>query len=124
MSVPSFPRAEHITLLRQKIEERLRERNLPLEVAERGLNQLKCQYRFGFRRVPSYAKDAQGMAPNAKGSEDKPADLLGQESPSAEDWAELSIHFQVAQRLEEGRGGAGLDRILDRFLSREFGNSS
>ena len=114
MSVPSFPRAEHIALLRQKIEKRLRERNLPLEVSERGLNQLQCQYQFGFRRAPSHAK----------GSEGRPADLLRQESPAAEDWAELAIHFQVAQRFEEGRGEAELDRILDRFLSRKFGNSS
>lgn len=121
MSVSSFPRAEHITLLRQKIEERLRERNLPLEVAERALNQLKCQYVFGFRRVPTYAKASEVAASNPNASEVPPALSSDQERPSAGDWAELAIHFQMAQRLEEGRGGADLDDLLDRFLGR-FGN--
>jgi len=122
MSVSSFPCAEHIVLLRQKIEERLRERDLPLEVAERGLNQLKCQYRFGVRRVPTYAKALEGAASNPNASEGPPAFSPDQERPSAGDWAELAIHFQMAQRLEEGRGGADLDDLLDRFLGR-FGNS-
>ena len=103
MSVPSFPRAEHIALLRQKIEEWLRGRNLPLEVAERGLNQLKCQYILGFRRPRPVSSD--------------------QERPSGEGWAELAIHFQMAQGLEEGRGEAELDNLLDRFLSRLWADS-
>ena len=106
MSVTSFPRAEHIALLRAKIAERLRERGLALEVAERGLNQMKCQYRFGFRRQPS------GEPPRPSASE----------SPSgpANDWAELPIHFQIAQRLEEGQGEAEFDRVLENFLFRNF----
>ena len=90
MSVPSFPRDEHVALLRQRIEERLRERNLPLEVAERGLNRYRCQYRFGFRRPP------------------------------AEDWAELSLHFQIAARLARGEETKEFDLILDEFLDRNF----
>lgn len=90
MSVASFPRAEHIALLRQRIEERLRERNLPLEVTERGLNQYRCQYRFGFRRRPE------------------------------DEWTEIPIHFQVAERLESGQNDAELNRILDDFLNQHF----
>ena len=106
MSVSSFPRAEHVALLRQKIEERLRDRGLPLEVAERGLNQMKCQYRFAFRRVIS------GANPPSSDPESK--------SETANVWAELPIHFQIAQRLEEGRGNAELDRVLEIFLSGNF----
>ncbi|MGH9786537.1 MAG: hypothetical protein ACRD88_20395 [Terriglobia bacterium] len=97
MSVSSFPRAEHIALLRQAIEHWLRERKLPLEVAERGLHQLKCQYVFGFRHPRAVLPD--------------------QERPT-DNWAELAIHFQMAQRLEEGRGETEIDALLDRFCSR------
>ena len=98
MSVPSFPRAEHMALLRQTIEQRLRDRNLSYEVVERGLNQWKCQYCFGFRRPAS--------------------ESLSPQSPPVEVWLELPIHFQIAQRLEEGKGEAELDHILDDFLNR------
>ena len=106
MSVSSFPRAEHIVLLRSKIEEKLHDRGLLLEVAERGLNQMKCQYRFGLRRR-----------------------LLEENQPPSQheflhdrenNWAELSIHFQIAQRLEEGRGDQEFDRVLETFLFRNF----
>ena len=90
MSVASFPRAEHVALLRQKIEERLRERNLSLEVTECGLNQYRCQYRFGVRRQRT------------------------------EEWTEISIHFQVAERLETGQNDAELNRMLDDFLDQHF----
>ena len=93
MSVSSFPRPEHIALLRRKIEEVLHDRGLLLEVAERGLNQMKCQYRFGLRRS---VNDAAG------------------------DWAEFPVHFQIAQRLEEGRGDAEFDGMLENFLLRSF----
>jgi hypothetical protein len=96
MSVSSFPRAEHVALLRRAIEEKLRENGIEAEVVERGLNQMKCQYRFGIRRVD---KD--------------PA------SPAEQGWAEIPIHFQVAQRLEEGAGDRELDRILAAFLGRQ-----
>ena len=102
MSVSSFPRPEHVALLRQNIEAWLRHRNLPLEVAARGLNQLKCQYIFGFRRAQVVSLD--------------------QKSDASESWAELPIHFQIAQRLEKGRDEGELDNLLDRFFSR-FGNS-
>ncbi|MBI3894633.1 MAG: hypothetical protein HY313_01745 [Acidobacteria bacterium] len=52
MSRPSFPRPEHLVLLREKIGQWLLERNLEIEVAERGLDHYRCQYRFGFRRPP------------------------------------------------------------------------
>lgn len=90
MSVSSFPRPEHIALLRNKIEGRLRSRGEALEIAERGLNQLKCQYKFGFRRSPE------------------------------DEWIELGIHFQVADRLEHGGNDSELNRILDEFLERHL----
>ena len=109
MSVSSFPRAEHMALLRSKIEERLRERGLSLEVAERGLNQVKCQYRFGLRRrLPDENQPSHPESMNESMNE------------LANDWAELPIHFQVAQRLEEGRGEAEFDRVLGNFLLRNF----
>ncbi len=92
MSVSSFPRPEHIALLRNKIQEHLRLRGRALEIAERGLNHLKCQYKFGFRR----------------GAE--------------EEWAEMGIHFQVADRLENSGNQSELSRVLDEFLERQFGS--
>lgn len=90
MSVTSFPRAEHVDLLRGKIAHRLQERNLLLEVAERGVHHYRCQYRFGFRRYPE------------------------------ENWIELAIHFQVAERLAASQTDVELNRILDPFLNRHF----
>lgn len=90
MSRASFPRPEHSALLREKIEQRLRARPLDLEVAERGLDHYRCRYRFGFRRS------------------------------SDENWIELPIHFQVAERLETTCSDAKLGRILDSFLDRYF----
>jgi hypothetical protein len=91
MSISSFPRPEHVSLLHEKINEYLRHRGLTVEVAERGLNQLKCQYKFGFRR-------------GAEG-----------------DWKELAIHFQVAVRLDKSGDAAPLIRMVDDFLQRHFG---
>ena len=111
MSVSSFPRAEHIVLLRSKIEERLHDRGLLLEVAERGLNQMKCQYRFGLRRrLPD--KNQSSAHPESP----HPESLNDREN----NWAELPIHFQIAQRLEEGRGDREFDRVLETFLFRNF----
>ena len=90
MSGTSFPRPEHIALLRRRIEERGRGRSPSLEVVERGLNHLKCQYKFGLRNEPE-----------------------GQ-------WRELAIHFQVAERLQAGASEAELDRVIDGFLQRHF----
>lgn len=90
MSGTSFPRAEHIALLRRRIEERVRGLRPSMEVTERGLNHLKCQYKFGLRNEPE-----------------------GQ-------WRELAIHFQVAERLQAGASGAELERIIDGFLDRHF----
>lgn len=53
MSRASFPRSEHLSLLRDKIEQWIAEHGLNIEIAERGLNHYKCQYRFEFRR-PSH----------------------------------------------------------------------
>ena len=77
-------------MLLERIEQRLRTRPLPLEVAERGLDHLRCCYRFGFRRS------------------------------SEQEWIELPIHFQVAERLEAGQDEAELHRILDSLLERSF----
>lgn len=90
MSRASFPRPEHAALLRERIESRLRALQLPIEVAERGLDQLRCCYRFGFRRS------------------------------SEQDWLELPVHFQVAERLEAGQGDSELNRVLDSFLDQSF----
>jgi len=90
MSRASFPRHEHAVLLLEKIEQRLRTRPLTLEITERGLDHLRCCYRFGFRRS------------------------------SEQEWIELPIHFQVAERLEEDQDEAELHRILDSFLDRSF----
>ena len=38
-----------------------------------------------------------------------------------EGWVELSIHFQVAGRLETGSGDTELCRLLETFLKRSFG---
>ncbi|MBI2816278.1 MAG: hypothetical protein HYX72_05020 [Acidobacteria bacterium] len=92
MSVSSFPRPEHIPLLRKKIQEQLQSLGQALEIAERGLNQLKCQYKFGFRSAPE------------------------------DEWIELGIHFQVADRLENSGNESELSRILDEFLQRHFSN--
>jgi len=115
MSVSSFPRAEHIALLRAKIAERLRERGLSLEVAERGLNQMKCQYRFGLRRQLS-GEDQPSSHPE---SLNEPVNDPASERAELP-WAELAIHFQIAQRLEEGRGDREFDRMLEDFLLRNF----
>ncbi len=90
MSRSSFPRAEHVAALRAAIARLLGEQQTRLEVAERGIDHLRCCYRFGFRHSPE------------------------------QDWIELPIHFQVAERLEAGRGPAELERILDSFLQRSF----
>lgn len=90
MSGSSFPRPEHIALLRRLIERRGRGRSPSVEVAERGLNHLKCQYKFGLRQEP------EGV------------------------WRELSIHFQVAERLLAGADDSELERIIDAFLHRHF----
>ena len=109
MSISSFPQAEHVALLRSAIDERLRDRGLSLEVTERGLNQLKCQYRFGFRpRLPAAGR---------------PASPIYSAGRTSSDWKELAIHFQTAQRLEEGCGGEELDRLLEGFLIRNFPGS-
>ena len=50
MSSSSFPRAEHVAVLLEKIQGRIREHRQPIEVAERGLNHYKCQYKFALRR--------------------------------------------------------------------------
>jgi len=106
MSVASFPRAEHIALLRQKIQEGVRQRGLALEVAERGLNQMKCQYRFGLRRAAG-SLAAEASEPDSSGGQ-------------AGDWVELAIHFQVAQRMEESGSTTVFERILEDFLSSNF----
>jgi hypothetical protein len=110
MSLSSFPRAEHIALLRTKMEERLRDRGLPLELAERGLDQLKCRYRFGLRR----------RAPDEKPPPSHPESSKDPANDPVNDWVELPIHFQIAERLEEGRGDAEFDRVLEGFLFRYF----
>ena len=90
MSRSSFPQPQHAALLRQRIAERLQSQPLPYEVTERGLDQYRCCYRFGIRR------------------------------PADQDWVELSVHFQVAERLENTRSARELARILDLFLERHF----
>ena len=77
-------------MLRQEIAARLRSKSLPFEVSERGLDHYRCCYRFGIRHAPE------------------------------QDWVELSVHFQVAERLETTRSTEELGRILNLFLERHF----
>ena len=90
MSRSSFPRSHHAALLREKIQPALRARGIPLEVIDRGLDQYRCCYRFGFRRS------------------------------AEQEWTELAIHFQVAERLESSGDEAELERMLHLFLERYF----
>jgi len=90
MSRASFPRPEHAALLGEKIAAYLRSGNLPLEVASKGPDHYRCSYRYGFRKPPEAA------------------------------WRELSIHFQVAERLETSNDAGELNGILDLFLERNF----
>lgn len=90
MSASSFPRAEHVALLRQQIENLIRLRGQRIEVTERGLHHLKCQYKFGLRKRPE------------------------------DEWLELAIHFQSADRFERTAKAAELDRLINEFLNRHF----
>ena len=90
MSRASFPRPEHSALLREKIHTALQARGLPLELTDRGIDQYRCCYRFGFRRF------------------------------AAQEWTDLAIHFQVAERLESSSDDAELEHILILFLERYF----
>jgi len=89
----SFPRSEHITALRQKLQERLGRVPQTIEVADLGLNHYKCHYKVGLRRR------------------------------AEEPWIELAVHFQVMDRLEATGNDAELNRILDRFLNQHFTNN-
>ena len=89
MSRSSFPQPEHVATLRAAIARCLGEQQMRLEVAERGIDHLRCCYRFGLRHSPE------------------------------QDWSELPIHFQVAERLRAGRT-TELERILHSFLKRSF----
>jgi hypothetical protein len=94
MSRCSFPRPQHAVLLREKIAERLRSYPVPVEVSERGLDHYRCCYRFGIRRAPE------------------------------QDEVELSVHFQVAERLEAAGSAEELIRILDLFVERHFASDA
>ena len=94
MSGSSFPRPEHAALLRRRIEERALARGLSAEVVDRGLNHLKCQYKFALRKQPEGT------------------------------WKELAIHFQVAERMQTGASRAQLDRIIDGFLDHHFAHDN
>jgi hypothetical protein len=93
MSRSSFPRPEHAALLHGAIARQLRSRPAPFELVDRGLDHYRCRYRFGIRRSPE------------------------------SDWTELSVHFQVAERLELTRNSEELDGILDLFLERHFADA-
>jgi hypothetical protein len=90
MSVSSFPRPEHIPLLLGKIKERLATRGQRIEVAEAGLNQYRCEYKFALRREPQ-----------------EPANIL-------------AVHFQLAGRLQKSGNDAELNRLIDEFLKKQF----
>jgi len=91
MSRSSFPRPEHSALLRENITKILLCQPYPLEISERSLDHFRCCYRFGFRRSPG------------------------------REWIELSIHFQLAERLENNPTSEELGQILNLFLERHFG---
>lgn len=90
MSRASFPRPEHAARLGEEIAAHLRTTNLPLEVASKGLDHYRCSYRFGLRQPPEGA------------------------------WRELSIHFQVAERLETSHDAGELIGMINQFLERNF----
>ena len=90
MSRSSFPRPEHSALLGEKIAAHLRSRSITLELAQRPPDHYRCCYRFGLRE------------------------------PANQAWVELSIHFQVAERLEITPASGELDQILDLFFERHF----
>ena len=90
MSRASFPRPEHVALLRERIAARLAAGAIPLETTERGLDHYRCSYRFGFRQN------------------------------SLQDWTDLAIHFQLVERLATSGDDAELGRLLDLFWERSF----
>ena len=90
MSRSSFPQPHHAALLREKIHTSLQASGIPLEAIDRGLDQYRCCYRFGFRRS------------------------------AEQEWTELAIHFQVAERLENSGDESELALLIDRFLERYF----
>ena len=94
MSRSSFPRQEHAALLRDQIRDRLKSVAAPMEVVDRGLDQYRCCYRFGLRR------------------------------PTDAGWKELSVHFQVAKRLEDTGDGTELRGIIDAFVLRHYGSAA
>lgn len=93
MSRSSFPRPEHAVLLREQITQQLQSYPHPFKVCERSLDHYRCCYRFEIRRAPET------------------------------DGVELSVHFQVAERLEATRNSEELARILDMFVERHFASS-
>ena len=90
MSRSSFPRPEHVALLRQRIAARLQGDSISLEMSERGVDHYRCCYRYGFRR---------------RGDNE---------------WKDLSIHFQIVERLEQGGDASELEELLNLFLERNF----
>ncbi|MBI4458850.1 MAG: hypothetical protein HY648_02175 [Acidobacteria bacterium] len=40
-----------------------------------------------------------------------------------EEWVEFAVHFQVAERMEAGRGEMELARFLERFVGESFSGS-
>jgi hypothetical protein len=77
-------------LLRERIAAHLAAAGIPLEATERGLDHYHCSYRFGFRENP------------------------------LSDWTDLSIHFQLAERLAASGDDTELGRVLDLFWERSF----
>ena len=94
MSRASFPRTEHSVLLQENLATLLSSLVTQLEFTSLGLDHYRCSYRFGFR--------------------------LRAQSGDAE-WKELSIHFQLADRLEQSGDVTELKGIFTRFVERNFG---
>jgi hypothetical protein len=88
MSQSSFPRPEHIAALRAHLQNFAKESGVELQAENSGLDRYHCHYRVGLRSL-------------------------------AGDWREeLSVHFQVAERLLAGGNTEGLDRQLKEAVNR------
>src|ERR1051325_11628117 len=98
MSRSSFPRAEHLSLLKNAVAERLRVGRLPVQLSGESLDHYRCCYRLAFDRIDSASS----------------VDAI------TEAQRELSIHFQIAERLENSGDATEINALLDQFVQRNF----
>ena len=92
MSVNSFPRPEHLDALLEYARTLLVTTGRGVDVESNGLDRFHCQYRLKFRHRPSGNCE------------------------------EVSIHFQLAEKVYSGQGTMQLDRQLAAAVQRCEGN--